>query len=1278
MPPANAHRHRWKARIRSVFLLVLAVAMLPLLSAVPAHAATPSGVTAALARQDISIAPTSAPGAPTTTPTTAPTTAPTTTTDPTTDGAPTSESSPTAETTPATSGAGSGTWTISDTVREFLTSLDITLSDGPLTGTVSGTTLTVAINDPTLPLSLPAGVDLTVTGASLSVDLQTGTLTLAGSVEAGNGIGGSLSVTIAHSADADLNASGSTDLSSTVTVTGVPVLGTTVDLTGTLAVTGGAVSASITGTLDGDLTVVPGVLTIAQGTTVTLSSADGLAVSGTAEIGAGDTALNLAISGTLKGTKDFSLSVDDTDNPPTFAPASGLTLKPALRGTITDTAGAVRFDLSADDAATWNPTGDVTLSVDHVEISNDTPGSAVHCPASFADGDLWVDVNGTVSDTSSGISTSGGACIDLTAHAFTVSATEDGTFGPSDLGFDLSGANLSVTGDLKAGTVSAEVGATLTLTAVSGSPSFPVTLDVDSAGNVTAAASVDLSTLHLGTGTGTLLLSSREDKHYTNPAVGITDPIDLAAGVTVLLSYQPDDQVKQVLNLLNVPVPAKIDTQATLSTSGFSLELDLDLGAGSLGVSLVPGAPGGFQVYLDTLRLKVALTEAGGSVSIGGTAQLHIPALYSGSTASDVDLTLNGSLTLTDEGAVKISVGFDLNAPNGTWTDAFGIPGLSIGELAASVGVEVSPEQLDIPLPTVSFTVNHVVLPDSWQNAIGELPGADVSLTLDLDVDNPILSFAIAPGVGQTVALEPLRIANDFTSATHAAPLPDSVVNAVQLNGASLLFAPTGGTDATGHTVTPGASLVFDATIAGKSVHVDGSVGVAPYPHLSANVSVTNFAIGPIAFSGATPGTNPSLGIDVEANPAAPKIDFDFSGQFTDSVTGIRFGANVDLGASISAVNASVSLTIAAGQPSYLAAGAQLSGSVYTVNGGLGFSASGSASAYVGGRYVGSVWFTYSSQTGSVFAALSQLGNQIASWFRYVYGASDATVASVLQQAGYGANQIATTLQQDFADTDAQVASALTQIGTSANQIAGTLRSVFSDGDTAVASALNHAGQTLSNTAIAVRNAFGDGDVRITSVLQQVGASTNQIASVLQGVYGDSQAAVYNAFQQIGQGGQTVLDAISGFFNSGSYWIYSNPWWSVPLFLDDSGGSYAAGNGIIQWTWNGGHNQDWYVLPTDSGYAQIVNRMTGQCLSEFGGAGGQVVQYPCYGWTQQQWYLGIYPGQNLNYTGHTVTNRWSGLALDVNGGSTNAGAAIDTWYGNGNWNQWFTFEPAVG
>ena len=1317
---AKAHRPRWnrvRARGRSVLLLLLTLGVITLLAAGPARASTPpdtgasaaaetssapgtsSAVGTSSASPPASAHPTTSVPAPTTPPATTDAPAPSahqstaSVPTPTTQSAGTPDSAdpangttgstatsttPQAESNGAASDQAGTTWSVSDSVRQFLTGLDLQLSDGPLTGTVSGTTLTVAIDNPSLPLTLPGGVGVSVTGASLEVDEADGTLTLTGSVAGPGGIGGSLSVSIAHSAVTELNGAGGTDLSASVTVTGVPFLSSTVDLEGHLALVGGKVTASVTGTLAADLAIAPDLVTLTKGSSVTLSTADGLALSGTAAIGPQDTAVTVDISGTVSGPKDFSLTVDDTTNPPTFTPATGLTLTPAFTGTIKDTAGSVAFDLAADDAVTWKPTGDVTVAVKHVEISNDTPNPGLSCPPSFKDGDLWVAATGAVSDEASGVSATGGACIDLTAHAFTLSATESGTFGPTDLGFGLSDAGLSVTGDLKAGTVSASVGAKLTLTAVAGQPEIPVTLDLSSDGSFTAAASVDLSQLHLGSGSGTLLLSSKEIAKYTNNAVGVKSPIDLPAGITVLLTYQPDDQVKQVFDLLKVPVPHQIQAQASLSPSGFSIELDLDLGAGGDGVSLLPGTPGGFALHLNTLRLKVAVTEAGGSISIGGTAQLHVPALYQGSDASDIDLTVSGSLSVTDDGAVKIAVGFDLAAAHGTWTNALGIHGLSIRELAASIGVEVAPEQLDIPLPTISFTVNDVVLPDAWASAIGELPGTDVSATLDLDVDNPILSFAIAAGAGQPAALEPLRIANAFTTATHAAPLPDSVVSALQLQGASLLFAPLGGTDATGHAVSPGASLVFDATIAGSKVHVDGSIGIAPYPHLSAHVSVSHFSVGPVTFSGATPGSDPSLSIDIEANPTAPKADFDFSAGFADSVTGIKFAANIDLGASISALHASVTLQIAAGQPSYIAAGAQLTGSVYTGNSGLAFSASGYADAYVEGHYVGGIWFSFSTDTGSVFATLSELASQIAGWFRNVYAQADVAVAGVLSRAGVAANQIASSLKTVFGDIDTQVASALTQIGTSATTVATTLRDLFSDGDTAVASALNRAGVFISNTAYAVHAAFGDADVRVTAVLNQIGVGAAQIAQGLQIAFGDSQAAVYNAFQQIGQAGQGVLDAINGFFHSGSYWIYSNPWYSVPLFLDNSNGSYAAWNPIIQWTWNGGHNQDWYVLPTDSGYAEIVNRQTGQCLSQFGGAGAQVVQYPCYGYAQQQWNLGVYPGQNLNYTGHNVTNRYNGLNLDVNGGSTSAGAAIDTWYGNGNWNQWFTFEPAVG
>ena len=186
----------------------------------------------------------------------------------------------------------------------------------------------MTINEPTLPLTVPGGVNLAVTGASLAIDEATGTLTLTGNVQADNGIGGSLAVTIAHSANTELGGAASADLSATVGITGVPVLDSTVDLSGTLSYTNGSVSASITGTLTNDLTVVPDVLTIAKDSTVTLSTADGLTLSGSAVIGDGSSSVTVDVTGKVKGAKDFSLTVDDTTNPPSFTPTSGLTLDP--------------------------------------------------------------------------------------------------------------------------------------------------------------------------------------------------------------------------------------------------------------------------------------------------------------------------------------------------------------------------------------------------------------------------------------------------------------------------------------------------------------------------------------------------------------------------------------------------------------------------------------------------------------------------------------------------------------------------------------------------------------------------------------------------------------------------------------------------------------------------------------------------------------------------------------------------------------------------------------
>ena len=80
--------------------------------------------------------------------------------------------------------------------------------------------------------------------------------------------------------------------------------------------------------------------------------------------------------------------------------------------------------------------------------------------------------------------------------------------------------------------------------------------------------------------------------------------------------------------------------------------------------------------------------------------------------------------------------------------------------------------------------------------------------------------MSIAGATPTTVALKPFTIVKTVAGKAIPSSLPESV----QVSTAQLLFAPLGGTDATGAAVDPGATLAFDASVAGKNVHLDGGI----------------------------------------------------------------------------------------------------------------------------------------------------------------------------------------------------------------------------------------------------------------------------------------------------------------------------------------------------------------------------------------------------------------------------------------------------------------------
>jgi hypothetical protein len=111
----------------------------------------------------------------------------------------------------------------------------------------------------------------------------------------------------------------------------------------------------------------------------------------------------------------------------------------------------------------------------------------------------------------------------------------------------------------------------------------------------------------------------------------------------------------------------------------------------------------------------------------------------------------------------------------------------------------------------------------------------------------------------------------------------------------------------------------------------------------------------------------------------------------------------------------------------------------------------------------------------------------------------------------------------------------------------------------------------------------------------------------------------------------------------------------------------ASGLGRITFAWGVGAGGTDAFYPT--AYYRIINRNSGQVLDVNGGstaAAAGVIQYTANGGTNQQWQLAGTGGDYFK-----VTNRNSGQALDVNGGSTAAAAGIIQYpYSGGNNQQW--------
>jgi beta-glucanase (GH16 family) len=122
--------------------------------------------------------------------------------------------------------------------------------------------------------------------------------------------------------------------------------------------------------------------------------------------------------------------------------------------------------------------------------------------------------------------------------------------------------------------------------------------------------------------------------------------------------------------------------------------------------------------------------------------------------------------------------------------------------------------------------------------------------------------------------------------------------------------------------------------------------------------------------------------------------------------------------------------------------------------------------------------------------------------------------------------------------------------------------------------------------------------------------------------------------------------------------------------LDITGGSTADGAVVIQWSSNGGTNQQWQFISVGSGYYKIKNVKSGKIMDIEGAStvnGAKNIQWTDNGGTNQQWSL-VSAGSGY----YKIKNRKSGKILDITGASTADGAVDIQWSDNGGTNQqWF-------
>ena len=712
----------------------------------------------------------------------------------------------------------------------------------------------------------------------------------------------------------------------TVAVTGAQALGLNASGTGTLTVGSAGVTGQVALSLSTTQPVVLAgdVYLTSAGATLTWSPS-GLTVAASAWIGGTDGShggiAQVNLAGAYTDSSDWSLTVTLAHlSLPSWLPNVSVSGASTAAGSVTDAGSTITFDIRANLVGSWGIGPTVSGSTQLIDVTNLTAELSNGPPPAQCSSlsGVWLAVGGSATVQ---IPVSGAppatftteACAAPGSDTFSLVSTANfAHWAPiPNVPVTLDGASLNL--QYANGNVSFTVGATASVKGVQGN----AVLSLLPGGGVLIGVSIpNLSGLGVPLPAGAVIFSTATVADLSTVA-GLPAALGVSAaalsglevaqdGLLAMADFQIPTSLTSVLQSANLPAPSDLTLSVDLDASGIPVITGkLAFGANGYTIfqSCAPGTAGCNPTRLALASVNLQLSLAG-AFGLGATAAITLPTPGSDPTASStIDLTAEVTIDLV---AQSITASF---YTTGNLVNAFGITGLTLGNLAIQGGIVFNPPPAP-PTPSIGFAATIQTIPCSWAATIGDhedgCTGSGGTPIFDANAE----PMAIAVNISEKAPVFALQI---------GVPNNNPVLqfgSALTVDDASLVIAPLGGQ--IGNYIYPiGFSLRFDGQVMGTKVAVQAAVDPLA-ASVTAKVQVGTANLGIVTLD--------STEFDFKADPT-DGIDLSFTG-------GLNLGGDGTLTATASA---SVSPSgIASGQlPSFslTASAANLNfGSALTIN----------------------------------------------------------------------------------------------------------------------------------------------------------------------------------------------------------------------------------------------------------------------------------------------------------------------------------------------------------